>query len=104
MFQKVVTSRMEKQNQKVTFYFVQVVFAHIIKSCTRASVSGLVVKFSTLHFGSLGLVLEPNPDLHCSVSGHAVLVVHTLKNRKTGTDVSSGKHLPQQGKKKKKLH
>ena len=41
---------------------------------------GLVVKFSTLHFGSTGLV--PGVDLHCSVHGHAVLAACILKNRR----------------------
>ena len=38
-----------------------------------------MAKFSALHFRGQGSV--PGVDLRCSVSGHAVLVAHILKNR-----------------------
>ena len=46
----------------------------------RGRPSGVVIKFDTLHFGSLGLWVQmPGADLHHS-SSHALVVTH-IRNR-----------------------
>ena len=52
-----------------------------LKNC-RGQPCGIVVKFGALCFGSPGSQVQfLGTDLHHSVSSHAVLVAHILKNR-----------------------
>ena len=59
-----------------------------------------MVRFSVLCFGVLGSVprCAPTP----LVSSHAVVATHIKKNRKVGTDVSSGQIFLSKNKKEKK--
>ena len=55
---------------------------------SRTSLSGLVVKFSMLHFSSPGLV--PGIELHHSfISDHAAMADHVQNRGKLATDISS---------------
>ena len=75
-----------------------------INSKSRASLSGLVVKFSMLCFGGLDLVPMVGDLPHSSVSSPAVVAAHIkkAKKRKIGNGCWLRANLPQ-GKKNPKL-